>query len=122
MLIVSILGILFVVISMVLSIWGKYQMKKKAMQYSAEAKEFYDRLKQLADPDHFFTDEELQQLKDDYKPLLKNINHLYKSPFFTKTYLDDLGLNEFVEWRRLLNHIQYKNNQNYRKKYGEEQP
>lgn len=122
MLIVSILGILFVVISMVLSIWGKYQMKKKAMQYSAEAKEFYERLKQLADPDHFFTDEELQQLKDDYKPLLKNINHLYKSPFFTKTYLDDLGLNEFVEWRRLLNHIQYKNNQNYRKKYGEEQP
>lgn len=122
MLIVSILGILFVVISMVLSIWGKYQMKKKAMQYSAEAKEFYERLKQLADPDHFFTDEELQQLKDDYKPLLKNINHLYKSPFFTKKYLDDLGLNEFVEWRRLLNHIQYKNNQNYRKKYGEEQP
>ena len=122
MLIVSILGILFVVISMVLSIWGKYQMKKKAMQYSAEAKEFYERLKQLADPDHFFTDEELQQLKDDYKPLLKNINHLYKSPFFTKTYLDDLGLNEFVEWRRLLNHIQYKNNQNYRKKYGAEQP
>ena len=122
MLIVSILGILFVVISMVLSIWGKYQMKKKAMQYSAEAKEFYERLKQLADPDHFFTDEELQQLKDDYKPLLNNINHLYKSPFFTKKYLDDLGLNEFVEWRRLLNHIQYKNNQNYRKKYGEEQP
>lgn len=122
MLIVSILGILFVVISMVLSIWGKYQMKKKAMQYSAESKEFYERLKQLADPDHFFTDEELQQLKDDYKPLLKNINHLYKSPFFTKKYLDDLGLNEFVEWRRLLNHIQYKNNQNYRKKYGEEQP
>lgn len=122
MLIVSILGILFVVISMVLSIWGKYQMKKKAMQYSAESKEFYEKLKQLADPDHFFTDEELQQLKDDYKPLLKNINHLYKSPFFTKKYLDDLGLNEFVEWRRLLNHIQYKNNQNYREKYGEEQP
>ena len=63
MLIVSILGILFVVISMVLSIWGKYQMKKKAMQYSAEAKEFYERLKQLADPDHFFTDEELQHAR-----------------------------------------------------------
>ena len=117
MLIVSILGILFVVISMVLSIWGKYQMKKKAMQYSAEAKEFYERLKQLADPDHFFTDEELQQLKDDYKPLLKNINHLYKSPFLSKSYLDDLGLNEFVDYRRLLNHIQYKNNQNYRKEH-----
>jgi len=117
--IVTILAILFVVISMVLSILGKYQMKARARKCALETKKFLRRLEELADPSHFFTDEELKQLKEDYKPLLKEINHLYASPFLKETFLDDLGLRDFVDYRRLLNHIQYKNNQNYRKEHPE---
>lgn len=117
MLIATIIGVLFVFISMILSILGKYQMKTRAVKCSEETKMFLKKLEQLSAPSHFFTDEELKQLKKDYQPLLKEINHLYKSPFLSKSYLDDLGLNEFVDYRRLLNHIQYKNNQNYRKEH-----
>ena len=92
------------------------QMKGKAMKCSKEAQRFHQRLKQLTAPDHFFTDEELHQLKIEFAPLLREVNKLYDSIFISREYLDNLGLYDFIEERKLLNHQQYQNNQKFQNK------
>ena len=72
-------------------------MKAKARECSKEAK-------------RYFTDEELHQLKREYAPLLKTVNKLYDSILISREYLDDLGLNDFLDERKLVNHRQYLNN------------
>ena len=88
-------------------------MKAKAKQCAVEAAQFHEKLQQLSDPSHLFTDEELHRLKRKYEPLLRTVNELYDSPFISNEYLDSLGLGNFMDERKLVNHMQYQNNQNY---------
>ena len=81
-----------------------------ARGYAKEAKLFHERLLQLTDPSHHFTDEELHKLKRDFAPLLYSVNELYNNPFITNEYLDKIGLGDFLEERKLVNHQQYLNN------------
>ena len=94
----------------VLAYLQSQKLKSKAKECSKEAKRFHKKLQQLTAPDHFFTDEELHQLKHEFAPLLKTVNKLYDSFLISKEYLDDLGLNDFLEERKFVNHRQYLNN------------
>lgn len=85
-------------------------LKAKARECSKEAKRFHEKLQQLTEPNHFFTDEELHQLKREFAPLLKTVNKFYDSILILREYLDDLGLNDFLDERKLVNHRQYLNN------------
>lgn len=89
-------------------------LKEKAKKCSVGAKQFHEKLQQLSDPSHLFTDEEVRKLKIQYGPLLDTVNDLYDSRFISNEYLDRLGLGEFMEERKLLNHIQLMNNQQYK--------
>ena len=86
------------------------KLKAKAKECSKEARRFHEKLQQLTAPDHFFTDEELHQLKHEFAPLLKTVNKLYDSVFISRAYLDELGLNDFIDERKFVNHRQYLNN------------
>lgn len=86
----------------------------KAKQCSKGAKRFHEELQRLSDPARLFTDEELHQFKAKYSSLLDDVNELYDSRFISDDYLDKLGLADFLEERRLLNHTQYINNQSSR--------
>ena len=86
------------------------RLKKEARKCSIEAKDFYEKLKTLSSPTHLFTDEELKKLKMEFNPLLETVNQLYDSRFISNEYLDKVGLGEFIEKRKLLNHIQMENN------------
>lgn len=92
------------------------QLKTKAKECSKEAQRFHEKLQQLTAPDHFFTDEELHQLKIEFAPLLREVNKLYDSIFISREYLDNLGLYDFIEERKLLNHQQFQNNQKFQNK------
>ena len=85
-------------------------MKAKAKEWAKEAKHFHERLQQLSDSTHDFTDKELHQLKREFAPLLDTVNKLYDSPLISNKYLDELGLGDFQEKRRLVNHRQYLSN------------
>ena len=89
------------------------RLKAQARQCAKEAQRFHDRLQSLTAPSHLFTDEELHRLKRDFAPLLDEVNQLYDSRFISNEYLDKLGLKEFIEERRLVNHLQYQNNQTH---------
>ena len=88
-------------------------LKEKAKKCSVGAKQFHEKLKQLSDPTHLFTDE-VRKLKIQFGPLLDTVNDLYDSHFISNDYLDGLGLGEFMEERKLLNHIQLVNNQQHK--------
>lgn len=105
------LFLLFIVASAILIIEQNRRLKRKAKRYAKKTKAFHEKLQQLADPSHFFTDEEVHLLKKEYDPLLAKINKLYNNKLISKNYLDELGLNDFIEKRRFINHIQMKNNQ-----------
>jgi len=90
------------------------QLKEKAKKCSVGAKQFHEKLQQLSDPSHLFTDEEVRKLKMQFGPLLDTVNDLYDSRFISNEYLDRLGLGEFMEERKLLNHIQLVNNQQHK--------
>ena len=87
------------------------KLKAKARQCAKEAQRFHEKLQQLSDPAHLFTDDELHQLKREFAPLLNTVNQLYDNPFISKEYLNKLGLRDFIDERQLVNHMQYKNNQ-----------
>lgn len=90
------------------------KLKEKARKCSVGAKQFHERLKELSDPSRVFTDEEVRKLKVQYGPLLDTVNDLYESKFISNEYLDTLGLDDFMEERKLLNHIQLVNNQQHK--------
>ncbi len=87
------------------------RLKGQAKQCSVEAKRFHKKLQLLSASDHLFTDEELRDLKIEFAPVLDTVNSLYESHFISNEYLDNLGLNDFMDERKLLNHKQYINNQ-----------
>ena len=89
-------------------------LKEKAKKCSVGAKQFHKRLQELSDPSRLFTDEEVHKLKMQFGPLLDTVNDLYDSHFISNEYLDRLGLGEFMEERKLLNHIQLVNNQQHK--------
>ena len=93
-----------------LALISNRRMKVKAKECAKEAKRFHERLQQLSDPSHDFTDNELHRLKKEFAPLLDAVNKLYDSPLISNEYLDELGLGDFLEERRLVNHRQYLNN------------
>ena len=80
------------------------QLKEKAKKCSVGAKQFHEKLQQLSDPSHLLQ----------FGPLLDTVNDLYDSRFISNEYLDRLGLGEFMEERKLLNHIQLVNNQQHK--------
>ena len=86
-------------------------LKARARECAKEALRFHDKLQQLSDPSHFFTDEELRQLKKEFAPLLEEVNELYESAYISKDFLDEIGLKDFMRERKFLNHIQSQNNQ-----------
>lgn len=86
------------------------RMRAKARECAKEAKRFHERLLHLSDPSHDFTDHELHRLKREFAPLLDAVNELYDSPLISNEYLDGLGLGDFLEERKLVNHRQYLNN------------
>ena len=100
---------------LIIALFRKTQtLKKKARRCAEGAKVFHEKLQRLASPSHFFTDEEARQLKMEFDPLLFDVNKLYDSVFISKSYLDNLGLSDFLDERKLINHIQMKNNQVFR--------
>ena len=93
-----------------LAIGKQKRLKAKARKCAKEVQVFHEKVQKLSDPSHFFTDEELLQLKREYAPLLDEISELYDSFLISNEYLDDLGLREFIRQRKFLNHIQSQNN------------
>lgn len=108
-----VIGLIVVVIVLVMLGLFRYNrdLKNKAKRCSKEAKRFHEKLQQLSAPDRFFTDEEVRKLKIEFAPVLEDVNDLYDSYFISNEYLDKLGLGDFMEERKLLNHKQYINNQ-----------
>ena len=94
--------------------WYNGKLKEKARKCSVGAKQFHEKLTELSDPSRHFTDEEVRKLKIQFGPLLDTVNELYDSRFISNEYLDSLGLGDFMEERKLLNHIQLVNNQRHR--------
>lgn len=115
----SIITIIFTIVAVIiilalLAIRKHQHLKSKALECAKEVQAFHDKLQKLTDPSHFFTDEELLQVKQEYAPLLDRINELYESLLISRQYLDDLGLKEFIRQRKFLNHLQYQNNQQHK--------
>ncbi len=90
------------------------RQKALAQQCAKEVQRFNEKLEQLSNSSHFFTDDELKQLKKEFNPVLDVVNELYDSSLISNDYLDDLGLHDFIEKRRILNHIQLNNNRAYK--------
>ena len=74
-------------------------MKAEAKECAKEAKLFHEKL------------------KNEFAPLLKRVNKLYGSIFISNEYLDEAGLKDFLDERRLVNHKQFENNKEYNKRY-----
>ena len=91
------------------------RLKAKALECAREVQVFHDKLKRLSAPDHFFTDEELLQVKREYAPLYDKIEDLYNKVLISSKYLNGLGFKEFIRERKFFNHIQYQNNQNFKR-------
>ena len=102
---------IFIVASVLLLVEQNQRLKRKAKRYAKKAQAFHEKLQRLSDPSHFFTDEEAHQLKKEYDPLFADINQLYDNWIISKTFLNDLGLNDYLDERKLINHIQMKNNE-----------
>ena len=100
------------VILALLAFMKHLKLKASARVCAKEAKRFHERLQKLSDPSHDFTDNELHRLKMEFAPLLDEVNSLYDSLFISNKYLDELGLGDFLEERKLVNHRQYLNNTN----------
>ncbi len=114
MTIIYLIVAIIVILALSYAYYKNRQLKADAMECAKEAALFQEKLRQLSDPSHLFTDDELVQLKKEFEPLRRTVNYLYDSSFISTNYLRKLGLNEFLEKRQLLNHIQMTNNQNYR--------
>ena len=89
------------------------RVKAKAKKCANEALWFHQKLKLLSDPSHFFSDEELHSLKIEFAPLLNEVNKLYDNILVSNEFLDNLGLKDFMDERKILNHIQIQNNKQY---------
>lgn len=87
-----------------------FYLRAEAKKCAIEARQFHVRLQVLTAPTHLFTDKELVKVKEDMAPLLYRVNRLYKSYFISNEYLDNLGLQDFIEERMHLNHAQFLNN------------
>ena len=96
-----------------LAIGKQKRLKEKARECAKEVQVFHEKVQKLSDPSHFFTDEELLQLKREYAPLLDEVSELYDSFLISNEYLDNLGFRDFIRQRKFLNHIQSQNNQKY---------
>lgn len=96
-----------------LAIGKQKRLKEKARECAKEVQVFHEKVQKLSDPSHFFTDEELLQLKREYAPLLDEISELYDSFLISNEYLDNLGFRDFIRQRKFLNHIQSQNNQKH---------
>ena len=105
--------VLIAAVAGLLAIGKQKRLKAKAQECAKEVQVFHEKVQKLSDPSHFFTDEELLQLKREYAPLLDEVSELYDSFLISNEYLDDLGLREFIRQRKFLNHIQSQNNQKY---------
>lgn len=114
MLLILIIIIVLVLGGVLFVVRQNRNQKAQARQCAKEVQRFNEKLAELSDPSHFFTDEELIQLKKEFNPVLNTINDLYDSSFISNEYLDDLGLHDFIEKRRVLNHIQLNNNRAYK--------
>ncbi len=88
----------------------KKRLMKEALQCAELARRFHERLQELSAPSHFFTDEEVHQLKKEFNPVLDRVNRLYASSLISQQYLNELGLRDFIDERRLVNHFQNQNN------------
>jgi len=109
--------LLLVTILLVLAfVMARYSIRlhKEARRCSLLAQKFQEKLAALSSPDHLFTDEELRKLKIEFDPLLDAVNKLYDSHFISDDYLEKLKLHDFMEKRKLLNHIQMTNNRAFR--------
>ena len=106
--------VLIAAVVALLAIGKQKRLKEKARKCAKEVQVFHEKVQKLSDPSHFFTDEELLQLKREYAPLLDEVSELYDSFLISNEYLDDLGLREFIRQRKFLNHIQSQNNQKYK--------
>ena len=115
MIAVIFIAIFFAILALIaiVMITHRNNMKKEAQKCSQEARQFHVKVMLLSSPSRLFTDEELIQLKKEASPLLKRVNKLYKSYFVSNEYLDDLGLNDFIEERMHLNHLQFINNKTH---------
>ena len=105
--------VLIAAVAALIAIGKQKRLKVKARECAKEVQVFHEKVQKLSDPSHFFTDEELLQLKREYAPLLDEISELYDSFLISNEYLDDLGLREFIRQRKFLNHIQSQNNQKH---------
>lgn len=112
----KILFLVFVVLIVLALLSFRYnrKLKERARSCSKEARRFHEELQRLSSPERLFTDEEVHRLKMKYGPLLETVNNLYDSRFVSNEYLDKLGLGDFMEERKLLNHTQFLNNQSHR--------
>ena len=110
---IIVLAVIIVLLAL-LAYRKKQRLEAKARQCAKEAQVFHEKLQKLTDPSHFFTDEEVVQFKDEFAPLLKNVQKLYDSMFISSVFLNNLGLKDFIDERRVVNHLQYKNNQLYK--------
>ena len=115
MIAVIFIAIFFAILALIaiVMITHRNNMKKEAQKCSQEARQFHVKVMLLSSPSRLFTDEELIQLKKEASPLLKRVNKLYNSYFVSNEYLDDLGLNDFIEERMHLNHLQFINNKTH---------
>ena len=101
---IAIIVVIIFIFLIFLAVRQNRKMKVKAKLCAVEAAQFHEKL---------FTDEELHRLKRKYEPLLRTANELYDSPFISNEYLDSFGLGIFMDERKLVNHMQFQNNQNY---------
>ena len=115
MIAVIFIAIFFAILALIaiVMIAHRNNMKKEAQKCSQEARQFHVKVMLLSSPSRLFTDDELIQLKKEASPLLRRVNKLYNSYFVSNEYLDDLGLNDFIEERMHLNHLQFINNKTH---------
>ena len=111
---IIIIIVALLVILLLLAFRKKQQLKTKAKRCAKEAQLFHDKLQQLSAPSHFFTDEEVKQLKHEFAPLLNEVHQLYDSKLLSHDYLEELGLRRLIDERKFLNHIQLENNRHYK--------
>ena len=107
--------IIFVLIGAFIILRYTKQLKADARQCAKEAEHLHKKLGMLTDPSHLFNDEELHQIKREYTPLLRRVYQLYDNPFISNDYLNDLGLEDFIDERKHLNHFQLMNNKKKKK-------
>lgn len=105
-----VIGFVILVILIFLVLRINQRLTNQAKECAKGAKLFHERLQQLSDPSHLFTDEDVHRLKKEFGPLLNTVNKLYDSQFISNDYLDKLGLGDFMEERKLVDHMQYLNN------------